>query len=232
MKRSPFLATALLVSGIFFLASCASNEIGNSRDVAQNKIYQDYMISYNEGDKECSLDCQYRFSGSRGTTLVLSAPSKIEVDGDVLKADSSSIGAFYSFKRPVEYMYGDHKAVFTDINGRQYKNTISFPKFSFSNVPQAASRNQALQLSYDCPALGPDDFVRIESVDADTSFSFDKEGSEHFVTVPAAYLNKIKAGTISFQAKLRQQKPLQQGTEEGGRIYIWYELKPVKIKLQ
>ncbi|MFN8244557.1 MAG: hypothetical protein U0X40_10940 [Ferruginibacter sp.] len=232
MNRSAFITLFAWCAGISLFTSCASNEIGNSRDVAQQKIYQDYMISYEEGATDCSLDCQFRFAGSRGTTLLLSAPSKIEVDGTVLKADSSSIGAFYRYKKPVQAMYGEHRAVFTDINGKTYANKIVFPKFSLVDVPATASRNQPLSLHFDAPNLGAGDFVRIESVDADTSLTLDTQGNERFITIPAAYLGKIKASGISFMAKLRLQAPLQQGTEEGGRIYIWYETKPVKIKLQ
>ena len=43
------------LAGIFFLitglAGCDSNEIGDIKDVNQDKVYMDYVISYTEGEE-------------------------------------------------------------------------------------------------------------------------------------------------------------------------------------
>ncbi len=66
--RNIKLLTAIFFAAIF--CSCSSNEIGNSKDVAQDKIFQQYKVEYKEGDNQLSCRAQFRFAGRNGTTLV------------------------------------------------------------------------------------------------------------------------------------------------------------------
>jgi hypothetical protein len=66
--KSLFLSMLVII-----LVSCASNEIGESKDVNQDKIYQDFSIQYDEETEKATIQSQFRFAGQDGTTLVLSA---------------------------------------------------------------------------------------------------------------------------------------------------------------
>jgi hypothetical protein len=70
----------ILLIAAFIFSACSSNEIGESKDVAQDKIYQSYSISYSEGNTNAEVFCQFRFAGSNGTTLVLNSPSQLQFD--------------------------------------------------------------------------------------------------------------------------------------------------------
>ncbi|MEP6677542.1 MAG: hypothetical protein ABJA78_20440, partial [Ferruginibacter sp.] len=79
-----FLLTVIIISA----ASCSSDEIGNSKDVSPDTIYQQYSITYNESESSADIFVQFRFGGSKGTTLVLNEPSSIQFDGTMIKVDS------------------------------------------------------------------------------------------------------------------------------------------------
>ncbi|MBK5271605.1 MAG: hypothetical protein JJE22_11400, partial [Bacteroidia bacterium] len=99
--RPSSLILFLFVPVILFLFSCSSNEIGGSKDVNPETIWFDYQVWGEEGHDNMTVMLQYRFAGENGTTLVLDEPSKVELDGEIIKADSSKItGAYYEMVKP------------------------------------------------------------------------------------------------------------------------------------
>ena len=92
MNRSFIL---LFLSSIILFSSCDSNEIGFSKDVNPQTIYFDYKVWGEEEKDDIIVLLQYRFGGANGTTLVLQEPSKAELDGELIRTDSSRMtGAF------------------------------------------------------------------------------------------------------------------------------------------
>src|SRR5215813_15531708 len=116
-----------LLFAVTLIASCTSNEIGNSKDVNPESIYFDYRIWGDEDAGYITARLQYRFAGPNGTTLLLENPSKAEFDGVAIKADSSKMnGAYYEVTKPVKEFAGKHTIVFTDRDGKQYKEEFNF----------------------------------------------------------------------------------------------------------
>ena len=220
----------VLSAGLF---SCDSNEIGESKDVNQDKIYMDYNISYTEGEDEVALNFQYRFAGAAGTTLVLNNPSQIKLDGEILKADSSKYGgAFYSVNKNSQAFLGKHSISFTDINGKQFENNFEFAPFTLVNLPATADRNKDLVVGYYINGLNADDDIEINSVDTDSSFHYHQSGAHTSATIPALDLKRQKKDDVSFEATIYRKLALKQTAAEGGKLMLTYRLKPVKINLQ
>jgi hypothetical protein len=229
--QKPVLAVMLLA--ITSLFACNSNEIGESKDVNQDKIYMDYRISYAEGDGQVALNFQYRFAGAAGTTLVLNKPSQVKLDGELLKVDSSEYGgAYYSISKDHHSFLGKHNIQFTDINGKQFDNSFEFAPFTLVNLPQTADRNKDLLISYNINDLNANDDIEINSVDTDSSFHYHQPGTNTSVTIPANDLKRQKQNELSFESTIYRQLPLEHTTGEGGKLMLTYRLKPVKIKLQ
>ncbi len=213
-----------------FISACTSNEIGESKDVAQDKIYQDYSVTYTEGDANAAIFCQYRFGGKNGTTLVLNTPSQLSFDGENLLVDSNNIsGAFYKTSKPFANFLGKHTFLFTNVDKKQYENSFTFDEFKVA-FPAGASKNKALEISFVTPTLGPDDYVEINTVDSDSSFSITNTGNS--VVIPLEELKRQKKNEVQLEAHLYRNIPLQQNTPEGGKLYLAYGLKAVKVKLQ
>src|SRR4030095_15674037 len=100
MRRTHFFISILAFVPVFFLFSCTSNEIGNSKDVNPDAIFFDYKIRGEEKDSNVTVYLQYRMGGPNGTTLLLNEPAKVQLDAEVLPADSAKLaGAFYDIRK-------------------------------------------------------------------------------------------------------------------------------------
>jgi hypothetical protein len=219
---------------VFTFTACSSNEIGESKDVAQDKIYQSYQISYTEGNTNAEIFCQFRFAGSNGTTLVLNKPSQLQFDNEKLSVDSSSgAGAFYRAYKPVNNFYGSHTITFTDTESKKLENSFSFDSFTLINIPAAVTKNQSFNLNFETTALQGDDYIEVGASNTDSSFSVTHNAADagNFITIPAKELQRQKGKELTLEATLYRKIPLQQSKIEGGKIEISYSLKPVKIKL-
>jgi hypothetical protein len=230
-SRSVFALCGLILA----LGACSSNEIGNSRDVAPETVYQQYHIRYNESDAKVELRAQFRFGGSNGTTLVLNSPSGISLDGQAIKVDSSDYGgAFYNVDRPASQFVGSHHFVFTDINGKKYDNGFSFLPAKLASVPTTASRQQPLTLVFDGSSLQPGDRIDVSSSATDSTFSISHEvvANQYQVEIPAAQLARQKGEKLMLDISVERNIPLQQLTKEGGEMEYRQQLKTVKLKLE
>jgi hypothetical protein len=229
-KTFSTLITLSTLLTFLLLNACTSNEIGESKDVAQDKIYQDYSVTYTEGNTNAEIFCQYRFGGKNGTTLVLNTPSSVSFDGQNLVVDSNKVsGAYYSTNKPIANFWGNHKFVFTNVDKKQYENSFSFDSFKV-NFPTSAAKNKPLEISFATTTLGADDYVEINTVDSDSSFSITNKGNS--VIIPIEELKRQKKNDVQLEAHLYRNIPLQQNTTEGGKMYLNYSLKPVKVSLQ
>lgn len=225
---------SVLMGSVFVFAACSSNEIGDSKDVAQDKIYQYYSISYHEGDTNAEIFCQFRFAGEDGTTLVLNSPSQLQFDGKILTVDSSSVsGAYYKTTVPVGQFYGRHSFAFTSTEGKKLENSFDFAAFKLVNIPATVSRQQAFNLNFDTAALQPGDNIDISANNTDSSFSISHTTTDGTaIVIPAKELKRQKGNELTLEVTLYRKISLQQSTVEGGEIVIVYALQPVKIKLR
>ncbi|MBP6286208.1 MAG: hypothetical protein KA409_04750 [Ferruginibacter sp.] len=230
MKLNPFLAGFIALAVVF--AACSSNEIGDSKDVNQDKIYMDHFISHTEGDEYVDVTCQFRFAGNSGTTLVLSDDSNVEFDGEKLNVDSSAGGgAYYKIRKPVTGFYGNHTINFTNTDGKRFENKFSFAPFALTNAARETGRTKDLIITYQTAPLTKADHIEVYSTDTDSSFHFSQDGPKSEIVIPARELMRQKGKNLSLECDLYREIDLQQSTAEGGLIRIRQELKPVKIKL-
>ncbi len=234
MKRFTSFTITLLCFLIVVIHGCSSTEIGQSKDVAPETIYQHYSINYNEGDEVGTVNACFRFAGINGTTLVLSDPSSISLDGVKLPVDSSDFeGAFYKQGKKAVDFFGDHNLRFTDIQMREYNNKFSFNRFKLANLPVSASKNTTLHIQFEPLLIGPDDHIELESIETDSAFSISYTGrdKDSFISIPVEDLQRQQGSQLKLVATLYRKQPLQNSTKEGGIIEMVYALKPVSIKL-
>lgn len=223
----PVFATA--VAGILY--SCASNEIGQSRDVNQETIYQDYSVVAGDTDATTTITAQFRFAGANGTTLVLNPPGKFELDGKEIAVDSSDFsGAFYKITLPFYQPAQQHKMRFTDTEKRKFDNSFQLDSF-YLIAPKSADRNSPLQIGFKAPVLSGDDFIDIESKYTDSSFAYRYHSSDKsgYITIPATELHRQKKNELFITGTLHRKLPLQHTTRKGGKINIIQVTRPVKI---
>ena len=209
------------------LAACTSNEIGNSEDVNPESIYFDYKIWGEEGNDNLTVKLQYRFAGENGTTLLLDEPSKVELDGEILKADSSKItGVFYEVQKPVASFTGKHTITFTAGNNKQYREVFNFQPVSLANpVPAAIQRGNLVFLFN---GLSREDNVRV--LMTDTAYLSEEINRVDTVTNGRLIISKeelmaLSNGPVHLEITKEYEKAVRNGTREGGKISISYGLK-------
>jgi hypothetical protein len=232
MLKSKMLSVLIIL--ILAITACSSNEIGESKDVTQDKIYQSYTISYTEGETNAAIFCQFRFAGNNGTTLVLNSPSQVQLDGEKLDADSSTgAGAYYSTHKTASDFFGKHSFAFINTNNKKYENDFLFDSFKLINVPAVISKKQEGNIYFETTRLQGDDVIELEAGNTDSSFNVTHHaGAGNFITIPLKELQRQKVNELTLETTLYRKIPLQQNTAEGGVMEIRYTLKPVKIKLE
>ena len=222
-------------SAAVLLASCASNEIGQSKDVNPETIYQQYRLEYNENEKNAEMIALFRFAGENGTTLVLTGPSKFEYDSNVVKVDSSSFGgAFYKATTPEEKIIGKHTLLFEDIDKKKYENIFSVDSFGVTDVPQSVSRLVPALIKFNAPVLQGEDYIELSSDGTDSSFTIKQVAGEKgdYITIPVELLQRQKKSEFFLIATLYRKFNLRNQTKEGGAITTTQTLKPIKIQLK
>ena len=233
MKTLKLFLPLFLFFLISFVPGCTSNEIGESKDVAQETIFQQYTVSYNEGDENVAICARFRFAGDDGTTLVLTDPSGVQFDGVALAVDSSDFeGAFYKKDLLACNFFGNNQYRFTDIDKKRYDNSFSFDEFKLLDIPASAPKNQPLQFKFKASQLAPGDRIEIDAIETDSTFSVTYPGEDSLITIPVEELQRQKGGQIKLVSTLYKKTPLQQSTKEGGYLEMAYTLKPVIINLR
>ncbi len=218
----------LRILPFFFLLlfSCTSNEIGNSKDVNQDAVFFDYEIWADEG-KDVTVNLQFRMGGRNGTTLVLDEPSKVLLDGEQLNADSAKVtGAYYEIQKPASSFEGKHTISFSDLNKKEYKEEFEFRPFILDpGIPKTLNRSN-LVFNF----TGLDSIDHLSVILTDTSFtSADINDIETIkngrLIISADRLSDLVNGPINLQFYKESEKPVKNGTKEGGRLLIRYGLK-------
>ena len=225
-RQLPILFLSSILT-VFLTSSCTSNEIGSSKDVNQDAIYFDYKIWGQEYINNISVMLQFRFGGANGTTLLLEEPSKVELDGEKIAADSSKMtGAFYEVLKPVKNFSGHHTIVFTDLDRKEYKEEFDFQPIALrTTVPNIIKRGD---LVFELGGLDPVDYVRVVLTDT----SFESEGINRVDTVRNGRimlsrrdLRNVVNGPVTIELYKEEEKPLKKVTKEGGKLSITYGLK-------
>jgi hypothetical protein len=217
----------LIAVSILFLTACTSNEIGNSKDVNPDAIFFDYKIRGEEKDSNITVYIQYRMGGPNGTTLVLNEPAKVQLDGEEINIDSAKLtGAFYEIQKPSNSFPGKHTILFTDFNGREYKEEFVYQPFKLkTKIPSTVNRGD---LAFDFEGLEAEDYIRVAAVD--TAFmsrdihEIDTVKNNRLI-IPEGKLKNLVNGPITLLLSKEIVRSVKNGTKQGGRIVISYGMQ-------
>ena len=227
MNCTNFTVSIVTSISIFFLFSCNSDEIRNSKDVNPDALFFDYEIWADESKEDVTVNLQYRMGGKNGTTLILNEPSKVMLDGEQLKVDSAKVtGAYYEVQRPLTSFAGKHTISFTDLNKKEYNEEFEFKPFSLEpDVPSTLNRGD---LVFNFKGLDTLDYLSV--ILTDTSYTSHDINDIDTVrngrlTIRGDRLSALINGPIHLQFYREQILPLKRPTKEGGKFIITYGLK-------
>ena len=217
----------IFILPIFLAAACGKDEKRNMKDIDPDSIYFDYKIWGEEGYENITVKLQYRLRNVNGESILLEEPAKVELDGDVLKADSAKMtGVYYEAQKPVKTFSGKHTITFTDVNNKKYRESFNFQPVTLAKpVPATLQRSD---LIFEFNGLSPEDLVRV--LITDTSFLSDEINRVDTVKNGRLIISKeeliaLSNGPVHLEITKEFEKPVKNGTPEGGRISISYGLK-------
>ena len=225
MSSSKFTAIILSLLFLFFI-SC-KNDIGGSKDVNPQNIYFDYKIWGEEGKDNITCLFRYHFSGQNGISLLLSEPSRVELDGEKIPPDSAKrSGVFYEIQKPLVDFTGKHTIIFTGIDNKQYQEDFHFQPFALKTGPPSISARQ--DWVFQLEGLQPLDYIRVIVIDT----FFASNGINEIDTVKNGTLviqkeklNNLVNGPVTMVLFKEEEYPIKNGTKRGGKLFITYGLK-------
>lgn len=230
MRTIQSLSAVILIS---IISSCASSEIGDIKDVNPETVYTNYEVFFEEGNDSVYVQAQFRFAGNKGTTLVLSNPSAILLDGEQMQLDSSAaMGAYYKLNKAVANFGGVHQFAFIGFNKKQYRNSFAFEPFNWGSNADFISKKGASLL---IDGIKDGTVLDVEISDtSDATSDIDKKImiTEGKLVIPAADLQTLRNGPVSVNIYRNEVKKLSQSTPEGGTIQVSYALKKRTLSLQ
>ena len=208
---------------VFSLHSCSDLE----NDVRENDdLYLDYQVSGNEDNEMLTVLLQFHRGSQHGSTVLLDQPSRVELDGTVVSADSTVItGPFYEVQRPLSDFAGSHQIIFIASSGKEYREEFVFQPVSLLNaVPDTIRRGD---LVLELGGLKKGDRVRILMTDT----SFTGEGINRIDTpengrliIPRQELNAVLSGPVNLEI-IKETETRLKKAPAGGRLFVSYGLK-------
>jgi hypothetical protein len=168
MPRS--LAATKYLFAVFLVApwGCGSKETVDDTDVKKDKIYQHYRADYNAKDKNLSLFAQFNLGGITGTTIRLTSPSAVTVDGQAMRltdGESNSvnlIGTYYTLNSSVAAPNDSYAFKWTGNDGTTRNNTLTIAKSAIVNSPASGaeiSKSSDLVMTFEGGEIQPGETI-------------------------------------------------------------------------
>ncbi len=217
----------LMVASIFMIIhSCASNEIGHSKDVNQDEINQGYFMEYDEAKDKTEITAFFRFAGPNGTTLILDAPGKVEMNGEKLDLkETKDAGAYYYKTLNGKLPDGEYSFEYTDLHQKSFKNTVSWKNIEVESVSDSFSHSDGLLISFNDDPQGRKEEITIAISDSANSIS---ETISHVrrekIKIAGSKLKDLH-GPLEINMRRNGQFNLKNQTHAGGYIGTAYRLK-------
>lgn len=228
MQRSK-LRLGPVIYFVFFiylstLISCTDNDTRYGKYVDPDAIFFDYKIKGEEKDSLITVYLQFRRGGPNGSTIMLSGPANVELDGEIIPIDSAKLtGAFYEIQKPAKGFAGKHTILFTDFNKKEYEQEFVYRPFTLkTKIPDTVRRGN---LTFEFNGLESEDYIRVSLVD--TSFrnrdinEIDTVKNGKLI-VSAEKLKNLVDGPITVLLYKDVERPVQKSTKAGGRISVTY----------
>jgi hypothetical protein len=217
----------ILISTLILLTTCTNNETRSSRELNPDAVFFDYKIKGEEKDSNVTVYIQFRNGGPDGSTLLLEEPASIQLDGEIIPADSAKLtGVFYEIQKPANAFAGKHSILFTDNNKKEYREEFVYQPFRLTTkIPATVDRGD---LAFDFAGLGAGDRIRVILTDT----SFESRDIHEIDTVKNGRLvittDKLKNlvnGPITLQFYKETEKSVTNNAGGSGRIAVSYGLQ-------
>lgn len=218
------------LSGVFcvwLLSFWACSGEGKGGEQSLEDLYFEYTLSAEEDGENVHLLLQFRRGGPVGSSVSLTPPAFVAVDGEKLMGDSTERGGiFYEFQKEAMSFAGNHQVVVANGTGKKYTQHLPFTPFRLSTPFPPVIKRKDIEL----PLTGWEEGDRVRLVITDTSFASPdinevvpvKDGS---LLITAEQLAKVNSGLLFIEMVKEKEWPIKNGTGKGGKILISQAIK-------
>lgn len=224
---------------VFFIAllvilnSCVSNEVAESGDVNQDKIYMSYNVFHDaERDHDYSVTAQFRFGGSKGTTLILTAPSNIMLNGDKMNMQTSGRrGCWYESTLPLDSKEAEF--VFTDTEANKLKNSFKLNSIDLKPLLKIDLDARKTRIAWEGEKLDRAESLSLEIVDEEGNLAYidgGVKGSKDIV-IKRSDLDGLVPGKAEIRVSRHSNENLKEKTSEGGSYRFEYKSQMYPVVL-
>lgn len=232
----------ILALAAFVATGCMSNDTIDDTDVNPDKIYGRYEARFSAETNNLWLSAQFRVGGDSGTTVRLTAPASITVDGQAMRVhdgDTATLnlsGTHYYLNGSVDVLPDSHRFVWTRNDGSAYTNVVTQAKSVAVAEPAAdstVSRTQALTITWDGALEDGERVVaHVDSaVELDTTFARKSVTTGNSVIIPAEDMAEFPAGPATIQLERWLEAPTAEGHPEGGKRLSSYVSPKIQIEI-
>ncbi len=224
MMRNKTIPYGITLIILFLAASliegCSSTEVAESKDVNQSQIYQKYSVNLNESTGDVKATAVFRFGGSRGTTLILSPPATVRVNGNEMSGRetllSGYVYSFNSFKSNTTDIQFDY----TDCDNNKFSNSITISPVAGIVCTDTLDASQQIVISWEGEPIRSGEKIscRIKDISGNKiSVQSTTEGSRE-IRIPPEKLQPLVNGTVNIRLTRSQRINLKELNPIGGEI--------------
>jgi hypothetical protein len=231
-KLSSIAVVSIIAVFGFGAFSCASSEIADSKDVNQEKIHMSYSVVYDASVSDSyTATAQFRFGGSKGTTLRLSDPSKVFINDEEMNENSDSFSGCY-YQNSISGKSG-FTFLFIDTEKKEYVNKAKINTVEIAPVDIIDADKKTVIHFKGLPLeAGETVYVIIEDNEGNrVDASSDILGSDNIVILPEN-MQSLVAGTAEVQITRSKNFDLEQKADEGGNFYVEYKSEKISVTVK
>jgi hypothetical protein len=233
----------VLLSILLFLAivssGCYSIETVESTNISSADVYQSYYI---RADKDrTSVTATFRVGSKSGTTIDLDAPSKVEHNGKPIPEIAPSGWKGTTYEESSNKFVGKHQFVYTDGNGKVFRNEINFSPLEFNEKSiEKVSRSVQTLIPLSRP-VGKNETVsafvsgKVKSAKdkpnetATDSVNIKLDPSRSALIIEPGDLKNFIGDKIDVSLTIEINELLQQTSAKGGDVQIIYETQGISL---
>jgi hypothetical protein len=221
---------------------CVSNDTVDDVDVNPDKIWGHYEAVYSAQSNNLLLTAQLRLGGDGGTTIRLTDPASLTVNGGSMRfvdgddAVVNLLGSFYILNESTETPAESHTFVWTRQDGSTATNVVEQAKPIAATAPEASaqiSKGAALTISW-ANAVEGSGFVvaRVDTdVERNTTFARKQISSGSSLVIPADEMADFPVGPATIQLQRWIKLDTTEGHPIGGVRRSGYYSQKITVEI-
>ncbi len=227
LKLLPFFI--LIFAGL----GCATIETVESTKIPQSEITQTYVVTATRQQTNITA---YFNQGSWGKSVDLDAPSKVEYNGTELPQSSTTFLTGTIYTKQLSGIETNHKFVYTNNDGKVFRNEMSFAPIDLVNENIVINRSQEtkIQLSRSVrndetvsislkslekrPENDNSNAVNKNAPDFDLGLNNELDDSRSAIILKPKNLKKFVNGKAILTVEISRELPLEQQNPAGGKM--------------